>query len=182
MTEPADGLRASDASRDAAAETLADAVAVGRLSLAEHNTRLDALYAAATDDQVAAVLADLPARPVKRGAIFRALDPYRCIVIGGRAQRAGAFRIGRFCTVIAIFGRLELDLRAARLSQDEITLTVCSVAARVTVNVPTRWRMMDQVLVIGARRAIKDNDGDEQAPLLRLHGTSLAGSFRLLND
>jgi hypothetical protein len=35
MTEPTGGIRASDASRDAAAGTLADAVAVGRLSLAE---------------------------------------------------------------------------------------------------------------------------------------------------
>jgi len=180
--EPTGGLRASDASRDAAAGTLADAVAVGRLSLAEHNTRLDDLYAAVTDDQVSAVIADLPARPAKRGAVFRAFDPYRCLVIGGRAQRAGRFRIGRFCMVAAVFGRLDLDLRAARLSQGEVTLTVWSVAARVTVTVPPGWRVTDQVLVIGARRAIKDGGGDEQAPLLRLRGVSLAGSFRLSNE
>lgn len=182
MTEPTGGSRASDASRDAAAGTLSDAVAVGRLSLAEHNTRLDALYAAVTDDQVSAVIADLPARPVKRGAIFRAFDPYRCIVIGGRAQRAGRFRIGRFCLVLAVFGTLELDLRAARLSQDEVTLTVCSMAARVMVTVPPGWRVTDQVLVLGSRRAIKDGGGGERAPLLRLRGASLAGSFRLSNE
>lgn len=60
--------RASDADRDAAAGALADAVAAGRLSLAEHNTRLDALFAAVTEDQVSAVVADLPARPVRRTA------------------------------------------------------------------------------------------------------------------
>ena len=46
MTHPSEGLLASDADRDAAASALADAVAAGRLSLAEHNTRLDALFAA----------------------------------------------------------------------------------------------------------------------------------------
>jgi hypothetical protein len=183
MMEPPGGIRASDADRDAAAGTLADAVAVGRLSLAEHTTRLDALYAAVTADQVSAVIADLPARPVRRGALFRALDPYRCVVIGGSAQRVGRFRIGRFCTMIAAFGRLDLDLRAAQLSQDEITITVFSVAARVSVIVPPRWRLTDQVLVLGARRAINDNGGDDpRTPLLRLRGTSIAGSFWLSRD
>lgn len=182
MTEPADGVLASDADREAVAEMLADAVATGRLSLAEHHVRLDAVYAAVTGDQVSAVAADLPARPVRRGAIFRALDPYRCIVIGGRARRAGRFRIGRFCTVIVAFGQLELDLRAARLSQDEITLTVMSVAGRVTVLVPAGWRVTDEVLVIGKRRAIADRDGDERAPLLRLRGAALGASFLLSED
>jgi hypothetical protein len=117
-----------------------------------------------------------------RGAIFRALDPYRCIVIGGRARRAGRIRIGRFCTAIVAFGQLELDLRAARLSQDEITLTVISVAGRVTVLAPAGWRVTDEVLVIGKRRAIADHDGDEQAPLLRLRGAALCASFLLSED
>ena len=96
MTQPSEGLLASDADRDAAASALADAVAAGRLSLAEHNTRLDALFAARTQDQVAAVTTDLPALPVRRGALYRAVDPYRCVVIGGSARRVGRFPIGRF--------------------------------------------------------------------------------------
>ena len=172
-------LRVSDAERDVAAGALADAVADGRLSLDEHNTRLDALYAAVTAAQLAAVIADLPARPVARSGVYRAMDPHRCVVIGGHAQRAGRFTIGRFCTIIAAFGGLDLDLRSARLSQEELTLTVWSVAARVTVIVPPGWRINDQVLVIGARRAIGDNDGDPAAPLLRMRGSAFAGSFHL---
>jgi DUF1707 SHOCT-like domain len=83
MTRPSEGLLASDADRDAAASALADAVAAGRLSLAEHN----ALFAARTQDQVGAVTADLPALPVRRGALYRAVDPYRCVVTGGPARR-----------------------------------------------------------------------------------------------
>jgi Domain of unknown function (DUF1707) len=179
VAEPG-GIRASDDDRDAAAGVLADAVAAGRLSLAEHSARLDALYAAATEDQVSAVIADVPAGPVSRGAFFRAFDPYRCVLIGGHARRTGRFRIGSFCTLVAAFGDFELDLRAAQLSQEEITLTVCSLAARITVTMPASWRALDHVLVMGRRAAVSDDGGAATAPLLRLRGTSLAGSFRLL--
>ena len=182
MTEPAGGILASDADRDAAADALADAVAGGRLSLAEHNARLDAVFAAATTGQLSAVTADLPERPARRGALFRAFDPYRGVVIGGQARRAGRFRVGRFCTLTVAFGQLELDLRAARLSQDEVTVTVMGFAARVSVIVPATWRVTDQLLVLGRRSAIAGPDTDERAPLLRVRGTMVGGSFRLTQD
>ena len=47
----ADGILASDADRDAAASALADAVAAGRLSLADHEPRLNDLFAAKTVDR-----------------------------------------------------------------------------------------------------------------------------------
>jgi hypothetical protein len=182
MTEAADGILASDADRDAAVDALAEAVATGRLSLAEHNTRLDTVFAAATAGQLAAVTADLPARPGRRGAVFRAFDPYRGVVIGGRAQRAGRFRVGRFCTLTVAFGQLELDLRSARLSQDEVTLTITGLAARVSVIVPPTWRLTDQLLVLGPRSAVPGSDRDEQAPLLRVRGALVGGSFRLAHE
>jgi len=85
--------------------------------------------------------------------------------------------------VTAAFGGLDLDLRAAVPSQQEITLTVWSVAARIAITVPARWRVTDQVLVLGARQAMADRDGSPDGsprePLLRLRGTCLGGSFRL---
>jgi hypothetical protein len=154
----------------------------GWLSLAEHSTRLDAVFAAATAEQLVAVTADLPARPGRRGALFRAFDPYRGVVIGGRARRAGRFRVGRFCTLTVAFGHLELDLRAARLSQDEVTITVMGVAARVSVIVPATWRVTDQLLVLGPRSAVAGLDQDVLAPLLRVRGTMVGGSSRLSHD
>ncbi len=174
-----DGVHASDADRDAAATALADAVAAGRLPVAEHNTRLDALFAARTTDQVAAVTADLPALPARRGALYRAMDPYRLVVIGGSARRAGRFPVGRFCTVTAVCGALDLDLRAAVPNQWEITVTVWSVAARVTITVPAGWRVTDQVLVLGSRQAVPGRDGDPGAVHLRLRGACLGGTYRV---
>src|ERR1700689_5534988 len=102
MTHPSEGILASDADRDAAASALADAVAAGRLSLEEHNARLDAPFAARTQDQLSALA-------VRRGALYRAVDPYRCVVIGGSASRVGRFPIGRFCGVTAAFAGFDLD-------------------------------------------------------------------------
>ncbi len=182
MTQSPEGILASDADRDEAASALADAVASGRLSLADHNARLDALFAARTQDQVAAVTADLPALPARRGALYRAVDPYRCVVIGGSAQRAGRFAIGRFCSLIAAFGSFDLDLRTAAPSQDEITLTVWSVAARIAITVPVHWRVNNQVLVAGHRQAMADREGHPREPLLRVRGTCIGGSFRLAQE
>src|ERR1700678_3929322 len=117
MTQPSEGILASDADRDAAASALADAVAAGRLSLEEHNARLAALFAARPQDQLSAVTADLPALAVKRGALYRAVDPYRCVVIGGSASRVGRFPIGRFCGVTAAFAGFDLAPAAAAPSQ-----------------------------------------------------------------
>ncbi len=182
MTGPAGGMRASEADRDAAAETLADAVGSGRLTLDQHRARLDALYAAITTDEVAAVVADVPARPVRRGALYRAFDPYRCVVVGGRAPRAGRWRIGRFCSVITVLGRLDLDLRDAAASQDTVSVTVWGLAAHITVIVPAAWGLADQVLVLGRRDTIADNGGSPGAPLLHLRGLVAGGSLRLTEE
>jgi len=175
----ADGAVASDADRDAAASTLAAAVAAGQLSLAEHAVRLNALFAARTVDQVAAVTADLPALPARRGALYRAVDPYKIVVIGGSARRAGRFSIGRFCSVTAVGATVDLDLRSAVPAQPEITLTVRGVAARVAITVPASWRVSDQVLVLGRRQAIPDQDAAPGAVILRLRGACLGGTYRL---
>jgi hypothetical protein len=54
-------LRASDRDRERAAETLRDAAVEGRLQLAELEERLEAVYAARTDAELAALTRDLPA-------------------------------------------------------------------------------------------------------------------------
>jgi hypothetical protein len=179
MTEPPAGVRASDADRDEAAGALADAVAAGRLTLDEHNVRLDTLFAAVTRDQVSAVTADLPALPVRRTALYQAVDPYKCVVIGGTVRRVGRFPLGRFCGVTVVLGRLDLDLRAAVPGQREVTLTVWSVAGRVSVTVPPEWRVVNQVLVLGRRETMADRDGSPGEVLLRVRGGCLGGSFRM---
>jgi hypothetical protein len=173
-------VRASDADRDAAAEALAEAVGSGRLTLAEHSSRLDAMYAAVTAEQVAATVADLPSLPAKRTALYRAADPYKIVVVNGRVQRAGRFRIGRFCALTAVFGQIDLDLRTAKLTEDQqLSISVRALAGTVRIIVPKGWRISEQVTVLGSRRAIESRDDDSRAPILRLTGTMLGGKLEL---
>jgi hypothetical protein len=181
MTQPSGGVRASDADRDAAAEALADAVGAGRIDLAEHSRRLDAMYSAVTTDQVAATVSDLPSLPAKRTAMFRAVDPYKILVVGGKIQRAGRFRIGRVCDITALFGTVDLDLRNARLTEDlQVTITVRGLMSTVRIIIPKGWRLREQTMVIGSRQVIAGSDNDNpQIPILRLGGTMLGGSLHL---
>ncbi len=61
-------LRVSDAERDAVAADLREHHAEGRLDVAELSTRLDAVFAARTRDDLAAVTTDLPGRGRPRWA------------------------------------------------------------------------------------------------------------------
>jgi Domain of unknown function (DUF1707) len=174
------GSLATDADRDAAAATLADAVAGGQLSLAGHRDRLDRLYAAVTLDQVLAVTAGLaPAAPGGR-ALVRVLGPYRCLLLGGRGRRSGRFRVGRFCTLLVLFGTLDLDLRAAQLSQGEVTFTVYGLRARVTVTVPPGARVIDRFLAAGHRPVADDGlPGPAGAPVIQVRGAGPACTLRV---
>jgi hypothetical protein len=177
MTQPPEGILASDGDREAAAEALAESVAAGRLPLADHGARLDALFGARTRDQVLAVTADLPELPVRRRGLYRAVDAQRCTVIGGTVHRTGRFPIGRLCTVTAAFGRVDLDFRTAVPSQREIGLTVWGTAARISVTVPAGWGLSNKVLVLGVSQSVADRDGDHGDPLLSLRGACLGGSL-----
>jgi hypothetical protein len=179
MTSFPASFPASDAERDAAAEQLADAVAAGRLSLADHEVRLEALFAARTQGEVQAVTADLPALPVRKSGLYRSVDAHQCVVIGGSVQRTGRFTIGRFCTVTAAFGQVDLDLRAAAPTQREIEVAIWSVASRVSLTVPHWWGLSNKVLVIGMSQTIPDREADRSDHLLRLRGACIAGSFRV---
>jgi hypothetical protein len=58
---PNSRLRASDADREQAADVLNAALAEGRLAVAEHSDRLDAVYEAKTHAEIAPLIEDLPA-------------------------------------------------------------------------------------------------------------------------
>ena len=167
---------ASDADRDAAAGKLADAVASGRLSLADHEVRLEALFAARTQGEVQAVTADLPALPVRKSGLYRSVDEHQCVVIGGSVQRTGRFTIGRFCTVTAAFGQVDLDLRAAAPTQRGRSRWPSGAwPPAFRSRSPHWWGLSSKVLVIGMSRTIPDREADPGDHLLRLRGACIGG-------
>jgi hypothetical protein len=81
----APGLRISNADREAAAASLRDHFAEGRLTLEEFQHRLGGVFGAKTDRDVAAITADLPAGSAGQGRIAEsATAGHRA---GGQNQR-----------------------------------------------------------------------------------------------
>ena len=64
-------MRVGDIERDATLEELRTHAAAGRLDLAELEERMDSVLAARTDEELAAVTADLPAPPTPPYSGFR---------------------------------------------------------------------------------------------------------------
>ncbi len=105
-------LRASDADRERVAETLAAAVADGRLTPEEHAQRVHQAYAARTLGELAALTADLggpSAQPLR-------LDDSRVITaFFRREERAGRWVVPDRLSVTSVGGHVVLDLRQALL-------------------------------------------------------------------
>ena len=104
------GLRIGDADREAAAAELREHYAQGRLSLAELNQRLDAIFAAVTRADLRRVTADLP--PAM---------PRQVPLPAGQAQRSrqdagpGSSRRGGLWLPTALFALLAWILLASTL-------------------------------------------------------------------
>jgi hypothetical protein len=82
-------LRIGDADREAAAATLREHYAQGRLTLEEFNQRLDATFAATTQSQLRHITRDLPHVPAPPAA----LRSWRDYQSGGWRPRLGLFPV-----------------------------------------------------------------------------------------
>ena len=75
--EPAAGIRASDAERDATLERLSAATGDGRLTLEEFSQRMDRATAAKTRAELDGLVADLPSDAGAAGSIVAGRGPGR---------------------------------------------------------------------------------------------------------
>ncbi len=181
------GLRASDADRDAAAAVINNALAEGRLTADEHGQRLDAIYAAKTQAELAPLLADLPGQqamaPVTAtsGQLAKSRRGGRIVAIFGGATRKGAWHPEPVIDVLTVFGGAELDFRDAVLPGNEVTLRATSVLGGVEVTVPPEMRVIDNGSAILGGREFKggpDTVGPD-SPVLRIEGICVLGGIEI---
>jgi len=117
----APGLRISNADREAAAASLREHFADGRLTLEEFQHRLGAVFGAKTDRDVAAITADLPATSPSRGWIAKSAGADH--QAGGQNQRpwswprAAAGLIVIMLSLIIVAALLPLALFGSLLSR-----------------------------------------------------------------
>ncbi|OAH15167.1 hypothetical protein STSP_15470 [Streptomyces jeddahensis] len=146
-------LRASDADRERVAEHLRDALAEGRLDMAEFEERLEATYNARTYGELVPLTRDLPvgaaAAPlVKPSATSPAASGDWASRIGGEGtsswgvaimsgfQRKGRWTVPRRFTSFAFWGGGEIDLREARFAEREVVIDCYAIMGGVNVVVP----------------------------------------------
>lgn len=177
-------LRASDADREEAAAVLNSALAEGRLTVAEHSERLDAIYEAKTHAEIAPLIDDLPA---KGSAVARVpsgdVEPaggrsQQIVAIFGGASRKGNWHPSRKMNAVTIFGGAEFDFREAQLPAAEITLNCTCIFGGIDITVPPEMRVVDSGIAIFGGRDVSSDEPEAtspNAPVLRLTGLTIFG-------
>ena len=167
-------LRASDAEREQTVTRLRDASAEGRLTLEEFVERMTAAYDARTKDALDVLVADLPghrgAQPLSRRRPTRFL-----FSLFSSTERDGRIRVRRRVTCLTVFGNIDLDLRAATLERDVITIVMLGAFGAADVYVPEGVEVdMRGFALFGHARA-RGNDTAPHAgtPLVRVYAFSL---------
>ncbi|MFC4051782.1 DUF1707 domain-containing protein [Actinomadura syzygii] len=142
-------MRAGDADRERVAQVLRDAAGDGRLTLAELDERLDAVYAAKTYADLAPITRDLPspgdAAPPPSAPVSGAPDrrpvegaPSWSTGIGVMSgfRRSGVWNVPRRFRAFAFWGGGKIDLREARFTEPVTTITALALMGGFEIIVP----------------------------------------------
>lgn len=182
-------LRASDADRAQVATVLNTAYAEGRLTLDEHDQRLDEVMAARTFDDLIPITRDLvvvapppPACPDRTSTSF-AVDSTAAdqqadtlIAIFGGVNRTGPWRIRKKTKALALFGGIDLDLNQAVFEGPVVEITGVWCFGGLDIKVPAGIEVRDRTAGIFGGSDVRDL-GEHQpgAPVLIIKGLALFG-------
>jgi Domain of unknown function (DUF1707)/Cell wall-active antibiotics response 4TMS YvqF len=181
--EPAAGIRASDAERDATLERLSAATGDGRLTLEEFSQRMDRATTAKTRAELDRLVADLPTDVGAAGSAVAERAPGRrswhISPIGGLSV-SGPWRMERSVIVMSLIGGADLDLSQAQLAAPEVTLTKVSLLGGVSIRVPPGIRVdASGFSVIGGTRVDAGPEPGPGAPTVHVRAYSLLGGTRI---
>ncbi|MGX4691968.1 DUF1707 SHOCT-like domain-containing protein [Streptomyces sp. JNUCC 63] len=153
MTEDLPELRASDADRERVAEHLRDALAEGRLDMAEFEERLDAAYRARTYGELAPLTRDLPVPGVSAPVVDMTKRPAQdsgwagrvvggegtsswAVAVMGGFERKGRWTAPKRFNCFAFWGGGNIDLREANFADHEVEINCVAIMGGVDVVVP----------------------------------------------
>ena len=175
-------LRASDADRERAADTLRRAAGVGRLTMDELDERLNAAYDARTRAELELLVADVVAEdeqePAHRMPVRRGAGGAKWIVsIMGGSDRKGRWRVGRTCTVVNVMGGSDIHLNDAELAADVVELRIFSLMGGSDVWIPDGLAVeVSEFAFMGGNEVrIGEARPGDGGPLLRLKLISIMG-------
>ena len=190
------GVRASDAERQAVVERLEAAATEGRLEPEELRTRTDAAYAARTVADLAVLTADLPrmgdapvvplgpvpgvpAASAPQATVPQATVPPVVAVFGG-AERRGRWRPAARQAAVAVFGGVVLDYRDADPLPEVLRLSATAVFGGVEIVVPEGTTVeMTGFAVFGGRSANVAATPGRPGPAVRLRAVAVFGGVSI---
>ena len=164
---------------------LRDAMAEGRLTLDDFSQRTDAALTALTRDQLAEVVADLPAHPTLGGGAVPAVVPTPWVVgVMSHSERTGRWRVGHELHAVAVMGECKIDLRQAVIDAPLIVVDALAIMGTVEVIVPEGVQVdLQGIAIMGARTLrMKDAEILEGAPVVRITGLALMGEIKVRNQ
>ncbi|MDT0300726.1 DUF1707 domain-containing protein [Streptomonospora wellingtoniae] len=175
----APALRIADADREAAAERLREAVAVGRLELAELDERLSAVYAAKTRADLDPLTADLPAEPAAARPGVEA-PPLTLETKSGMLKRDGYWQVPDRITAECTSGRIKLDFTAAECPHREVSVEAHAKSGSVVLVVPRGWWVNLDEATASSGTVVNKVKGPPAsgAPGLRVSGEVRSGTIR----
>ena len=181
--EPAAGIRASDAERDATLERLSAATGDGRLTLEEFSQRMNRATTAKTRAELDRLVADLPADVGAVSSAVAERSPARpswhISPIGGLSV-SGPWRMERSVIVVSLIGGADLDLSQAQLAAPEVTLTKVSLLGGVSIAVPPGIRVdASGFSLIGGTSVEAGPEPGPGAPTVHVRAFSLLGGIRI---
>jgi hypothetical protein len=129
-------LRASDAERDRVVDLLAGAASEGRITLEEYSERSAAALAARTDEDLAALTADLPAPAVSpgRGEVSPAHEQIHTLL--GNETRKGSWVVPARLSIRSVLGDCHIEMQHAVIRQPVTTIEATAKFGSVTLYVP----------------------------------------------
>ena len=132
--EPA--LRASNAERDRVVDLLAGAAGEGRITLEEYSERSAAALAARTNEDLAALTADLPAPAVStsRSEVSPAHEQIHTLL--GNETRKGSWVVPARLSIRSVLGDCHIELQHAVIRQPVTTIEATAKFGSVTLYVP----------------------------------------------
>jgi hypothetical protein len=190
--QPGDHLsiRISNHDRERVAQILHNAMAEGRLEVAELEERLDAVYAAKTFADLEPVTRDLPvsahgplpavqpqAMPVPHNRIGGTPGASTSIAIMSGVERKGNWVVPPHHNVVSIMGGVDIDLTHARFVEAETTIQVFALMAGVEIKVPADVNVrVDGVGFMGAfedRTSTTPSTAGPGSPTVRITGFAM---------
>jgi class 3 adenylate cyclase len=179
VAAPAHGMRLGDTDREQAAALLREHCVEGRLTLDEFSARLDALYAASTDAELAAVLRDLPERMSEPA---RGKRRSWLVTVLGSVQRRGPWQVPKRIFAFSLIGSPDLDFRHAVIDAEEVRITSFALMGALTAIVPAGVDVeLGGLALVGGNDFVTKEDvpPSRGGPRLKIRCYALFGGARI---